>query len=146
VAKDQLLLKGNFGEQSRVASNLPLEDGKVAVTVQTGTPQQVGGYIRAGSEVVVYLTYTPVASNGSKGQLKTKVLLNRVQIIAIGSPSGQGSLVTVAVTPDQAARLIQAVSIGTLYLGLLTDSVDVKVDGGVNNVDDGAGAAPLFNK
>ena len=43
-----------------------------------------------------------------------------------------------------AERLIEGLSHGTLYLGLLTDSVDVQGGGGVDNTDGGNGSVPLF--
>jgi pilus assembly protein CpaB len=155
VAKDQLLLKGNFGAQSEVSSGLPLEDGKLAVTVQTGAPEQVAGYVQVGSQVAIFLTYNVVDQNGNKTNVqRTKVLLERVEVLAVGTFANRSSdsasrsngnlLITVAVTQDQAERLIEGLSHGTLYLGLLTDSVTVKPGPGVDNRDNSDGAAPLF--
>ena len=60
--------------------------------------------------------------------------------------SGVRSLmITVAVGQREAERLIEGLSHGTLYLGLLTDSVRVSTDGGVDNTDTGGGTAPLFD-
>jgi pilus assembly protein CpaB len=144
-----MLLKGNFGDRASDASGLALPDGMMAVTVQTGSPQQVAGYVHVGSEVVMFLTYSVVDSNGAKtNEQRTQVLLPKVQVLAIGGPNSSQSnlLVTVAVTPGDAERLIEGLSHGTLYLGLLTDSVTVKPDGGVNNKDgtNPANVSPLF--
>jgi hypothetical protein len=54
-------------------------------------------------------------------------------------------MLTVAVSQAEAERLIEGLSHGTLYLGLLTDSVQVAPGGGVDNTDSGGGGAPLFN-
>jgi pilus assembly protein CpaB len=154
IAVGQLLLAANFGEQTSVTSGLPLPDGKMAVTVQTGAPEQVAGYVRAGSQVAIFLTYGVVDKNGAKTNIeRTRVLLPRVEVLAVGThqassstnQSNAGSLMlTVAVDQGEAERLIEGLSHGTLYLGLLTDSVNMQSDPGVDNTDGGGGTSPLF--
>jgi pilus assembly protein CpaB len=157
ITVGQVLLAANFGDQSKITNGLALPDGKMAVTVQTGAPEQVAGYVQAGSQVAIFLTYTVVEANGSKTNIeRTRVLLPRVEVLAVGtyqsaqsrtttSSSGSGSLMlTVAVAQDEAERLIEGLSHGTLYLGLLTDSVQVNPGAGVDNTDGGTGSAPLF--
>jgi hypothetical protein len=64
---------------------------------------------------------------------------------AAGPTPRTGSLMrTVAVEPADAERLIEGLSHGTLYLGLLTDSVEVKADAGVDNTDGRVGSVPLL--
>ncbi|MGI5170000.1 Flp pilus assembly protein CpaB [Spirillospora sp. CA-253888] len=83
----------------------------------------------------------------------TRVLLPRVQVLAVGSrpattgdggsgdesgggsggKAGQTLPITVAVTQSEAERLVHAAQTGTLYLGLLTDSSDVRPGAGVDN-------------
>jgi pilus assembly protein CpaB len=154
ISAGQLLLAANFGDASSVTSGLPLPDGKMAITVQTGAPEQVAGYVRAGSQVAIFLTYGVVDKNGTKTNIeRTRVLLPRVEVLAVGtyqansdtSQSRSGSLMlTVAVDQSEAERLIEGLSHGTLYLGLLTDSVNVQSGPGVDNTDGGAGTSPLF--
>lgn len=155
----QILLAANFGDRSKVTSGLPLPEGKLAVTVQTGAPEQVAGYVQAGSQVAIFLTYPVLDSKGIKTTIeRTRVLLPRVEVLAVGTyrPSNDGTtggssdsragsvMITVAVDQAEAERLIGGLSHGTLYLGLLTDSVDVKTGTGVDNTDSGGGAVPLF--
>lgn len=155
VVVGQILLAANFGEQSKVTSGLALPEGKMAVTVETGAPEQVAGYVQAGSQVTIFLTYTVVELDGTKTNIeRTRVLLPRVEVLAVGTYSSSGTqtsaarsgsvLLTVAVSPDEAARLIEGLSHGTLYLGLLTDSVQVAPGGGVDNTDGGGPGGPLF--
>jgi pilus assembly protein CpaB len=155
IEAGQILLRANFGEQSTVTSGLPLPAGKMAVTVETGAPEQVAGYVQRGSQVVIFLTYTVVQPNGTKTNIeRTRVLLPRVEVLAVGtyqqartnantSTRTSTLLVTVAVSQDEAERLIEGRSHGTLYLGLLTDSVQVSPGSGVDNTD-GGGGSPLF--
>jgi pilus assembly protein CpaB len=150
----QLLLAANFGDQSSVTSGLALPEGKMAITVQTGAPEQVAGYVRVGSQVAIFLTYGVVDKTGAKTNIeRTRVLLPRVEVLAVGTyqassdtnQSRSGSLMlTVAVDQGEAERLIEGLSHGTLYLGLLTDSVNVQTGPGVDNTDGGTGTSPLF--
>ena len=159
IAAGQILLAANFGEQSKVTSGLALPEGKMAVTVETGAPEQVAGYVQAGSQVAIFLTYTVVEPNGTRTNIqRTRVLLPRVEVLAVGtyqsarnatgssgSAARSGSvMLTVAVSQAEAERLIEGLSHGTLYLGLLTDSVQVSPGGGVDNTDGNAGGVPLF--
>ena len=133
------------------------------MTVETGAPEQVAGYVQRGSQVVIFLTYTVVQPNGTKTNIeRTRVLLPRVEVLAVGtyqsarsatgtttgsagSAARSGSvMLTVAVSQADAERLIEGLSHGTLYLGLLTDSVQVSPGGGVDNTDGNAGGVPLF--
>ena len=161
IAPGQVLLAANFGEQSKVTSGLALPEGKMAVTVETGAPEQVAGYVQAGSQVAIFLTYPVVEPDGTRTNIeRTRVLLARVEVLAVGtyqsaraanagttssSTARSGSvMLTVAVSQGEAERLIEGLSHGTLYLGLLTDSVQVSPGSGVDNTDGGAGGVPLF--
>jgi pilus assembly protein CpaB len=163
IAPGQILLAANFGEQSKVTSGLALPEGKMAVTVETGAPEQVAGYVQVGSQVAIFLTYTVVEPNGTRTNIqRTRVLLPRVEVLAVGtyqstrtttggttgtagSAARSGSvMLTVAVSQADAERLIEGLSHGTLYLGLLTDSVQISPGSGVDNTDGGSGGSPLF--
>jgi len=160
IAVGQVLLAANFGEVSKVTSGLPLPEGKMAVTVETSAPEQVAGYVQAGSQVTIFLTYNLVSGNGTKSNIqRTRVLLARVEVLAVGTyqsaqarnATASGStarssslLLTVAVDQSEAERLIEGLNHGSLYLGLLTDSVDVRTGSGVDNTDGSSGSNPLF--
>jgi pilus assembly protein CpaB len=150
IVDGTMLLKANFGAHGSDAGGLPVADGMLAMTVQTGSPQQVAGYIHVGSQVVIFLTYDVVAPDGTKtGEQRTRVLLPKVQILAIGSANNNSNnslLVTVAVAPKDAPYLIEGLSHGTLYLGLLTDSANVSNAPTVSNEDGtrDSGVSPLF--
>ncbi|GAA1735454.1 Flp pilus assembly protein CpaB [Luedemannella helvata] len=161
IAAGQVLMAANFGSQSQIANGLALPSGSLAVTVETGAPEQVAGYVRPGSEISIFLTYKVVDSNGDPTKItRTRVLLPKVEVLAVGTytPNGGGGnandptagggsgslLVTVAVNQAEAERLIQGLNVGSLYLGLLGDSTDVKAGSGVDNRDSGAGSTPIF--
>jgi pilus assembly protein CpaB len=158
VAIGQVLLSANFGRRSEVTSGLALPDGKMAVTVETGAPEQVAGYVQPGSQVAVFLTYEVLDNKGDRtGVERTRVLLPRVEVLALGTyqpgdtredatagSQGGSVMLTVAVDQEEAERLIEGLSHGTLYLGLLTESVDVRAGSGVDNTDSAGGTSPLF--
>jgi pilus assembly protein CpaB len=156
IAAGQLLLRANFGDRTTVTSGLPLPEGKMAVTVETGAPEQVAGYVQPGSQVTIFLTYIVVETNGTRTNIeRTRVLLPRVEVLAVGTyqqartnanaaSRANSLMLTVAVSQDEAERLIEGLSHGTLYLGLLTDSVQVTPGSGVDNTDGGGGTGPLF--
>ncbi|MFU8850952.1 Flp pilus assembly protein CpaB [Micromonospora sp. SL1-18] len=162
IAEGQILLKANFGQPSQVTSGLELPDGKMAVTVQTGAPEQVAGYVRPGSEVAIFLTYKLLDKAGQESKIqRTRLLLEKVQVMAVGtytSPrdtrdtatsetasSGNGTLLlTLAVDQKEAERLILGLNTGSLYLGLLTDAVEVKPGGGVENTDKDSNVHSIF--
>lgn len=161
IAAGQVLVAANFGEQSTVTSGLPLPDGKMAVTVQTGAPEQVAGYVRPGSQVAIFLTYAMVDKDGKETKIKrTRLLLGKVEVLAIGrytpprdtadgtkaaTGASNGTLmVTLAVDQKEAERLVLGLNTGSLYLGLLTDTVTVKPGTGVENTDKAGGVNSLF--
>lgn len=161
IAAGQVLVAANFGEQSTVTSGLPLPDGKMAVTVQTGAPEQVAGYVRPGSQVAIFLTYAMVDRDGKETKIKrTRLLLAKVEVLAIGrytpprdttdgtkatAGASNGTLmVTLAVDQKEAERLVLGLNTGSLYLGLLTDTVTVKPGTGVENTDKAGGVNSLF--
>ena len=165
IAAGQVLMAANFGEQNKVTSGLTLPDGKMAVTVQTGAPQQVAGYVRPGSQVAIFLTYSLIDKNGKESKIKrTRLLLSRVEVLAVGTytppradteeggsksttkaTSASGTLLlTLAVNQKEAERLVLGLNTGSLYLGLLTDTVDVKPGTGVENTDKAGGVSSIF--
>ena len=158
IAAGQLLTAANFGNRTQVSSGLALPAGKMAVTVQTGAPEQVAGYVQQGSRVAMFLTYKVTNGSGEETRIRrTRVLLPDVEVLAVGAytrnggnaaDGGGGSngslLVTVAVNQAEAERLIQGLNVGSLYLGLLTDSTTVKPGPGVDNRDSDSASTPIF--
>jgi pilus assembly protein CpaB len=164
IQPGQILLSAMFSESSNVTSGLNLPDGTMAVTVETGVPEQVAGYVRPGARIAIFLTFNLLDDELEETKVqRTKVLLPGVEVIGTGTyrPSQNGQngqeettdgaaesnsgsmLVTVAVTQAEAERLIEGLHTGKLYLGLLTDSIEVVPGPGVDNVDM-TGAGPLF--
>ena len=124
----QLLLQSNFGVSAANTGALVIPDGQLAVTVSLSDPARVASFLQPGSEITIFVT-------GQSGNAKfTQVLIPRTQVLAVGSqvlptPDGAASgntsaLITVAVTPLQAKRLVHASQTLSLYFGLRTAGVD----------------------
>jgi pilus assembly protein CpaB len=155
IQAGQLLLKSMFAATKPTAAGLPIPEGKVAVSIELGAPQRVAGYVKAGSQIAVFDTYTvldeksrtPSGAGLEKQHESTQVtrlLLPKVEVLALGAPpnpnvksgdgGGQGGvLVTVAATQAEAERLIQRAQFGTLHFALLTDSSQIAPGNGTDS-------------
>jgi len=163
----QLLLRGAFDNPTVHSGGLAVPDGMLAVSVSMRVPAQVAGYVQPGSTVAVFDTFNVAEGKGTvpagdglasshEYDQATRLLLAKVQVLAIGGKGTPGALtvpapaqtqaangtpapdsatvlVTVAVNQDQAQRLVQAAQTGALYLALLGNGVDVKPGTGVDN-------------
>ncbi len=91
----QLLWRGVFGESTRVSGGLARPDGKVAVRIEMTATARVAGFVRPGSKVAVFDTFTVREGKGrvpSGTRLTdnyeynhaTRILLPRVEVLAVG--------------------------------------------------------------
>jgi pilus assembly protein CpaB len=177
VQSGQLLLRSMLVTSAQATSMgaLAIPKGMVAVTISTCMPGAVAGYVQPGSHVAVFGTFSDTKNNGSQscggsgsspgsGQtnlahVHTRILLPRVQVLAVGAapPSGQNGtssetassngssnqntssqnivMVTLAVSQPDAERLITLDSSGLTYMALLTPSSHTAFD---------TATAPLF--
>jgi pilus assembly protein CpaB len=153
IAQGDLVVASRFGTTPLGQKAIQVPEGQVAISVSLSDPAQVGTFVTPGSRIVIYDTYAPTAPAASASGAKvTQVLLGDVLVIAVGSTSltppagGQaqaaaasGALVTVALPPATAVKLVHGIQTGTLYAGL--DGTNTKVDLGQVVSD-----ATLFNK
>lgn len=124
----QILLESNFGLSAANTGSLVIPDGELAVTVSLSDPARVANFLQPGSEITIFVT-------GQNGKQKfTGVLIPKAKVLAVGNqvlPSQGGAagtntsaLITVAVNPSQAKKLIHASQTLALYFGLRTTGVD----------------------
>ncbi|MEV4412458.1 Flp pilus assembly protein CpaB [Catellatospora sp. NPDC049609] len=148
VQPRQLLLKGMFGAATKLSGGVAVPEKMMAVSVKTAVEEEVGGFVRPGSQIAVFTTLKSQTA-GAQGSV-TKLLLPRVEVLAVGAYGQDGVtsaqretaeakggtvtlLVTLAVTQADAERLVHAVRTGRLYLALLTDSSEVRPGTGVDD-------------
>jgi len=133
IAPGEFVVASRFGTTPLGQKAISVPDGQVAISLSLPDPARVGAFVTPGSRIVLYDTYVPAA--GAKGAVagvkSTRVLLDDVLVIAMGStsltpPAGggetpaaaAGALVTVALPPATAAKLVHGIQTGTLYAGL----------------------------
>lgn len=131
IAAGEIITTTQFNTSSSGGLDIPA--GTNAVTINLGVPQGVARYIQPGAEANVYVTYKdlPDVNDASEATI-TQLVLSNVKVLAnqpaILTPAqeqqaetGTGGeiLLTVAVSPDQAEKLIFAKENGSLWLGLV---------------------------
>jgi len=157
VNAGQILLSTNFVSELPDISPVAIPDGLMAISIEMGDVQKVGNFLRPGSEVVIFNSYsgsgtTDANGNTSSADLTTRVLVDRAVVLGIGetastpatNPDGTpatitpSSLITLGVDQSEAEKIIQASQTGSLYFGLLGNGTDVTGSNGTT-------AGNLFN-
>ncbi|MEI2766485.1 MAG: RcpC/CpaB family pilus assembly protein [Dermatophilaceae bacterium] len=165
VQPGEFLMTARFGTTPVGSKAIEVPAGMLAVSVQLTDPGRVGTFVRPGTHLAIYDSFTlkslgddPKSKLINDNDIKqTNLLLDDVLVIGIGdtplaapvaAPTGDAAaksngqqnnvasfLVTVAVTPAQSTRLVHGINTGTLYAALRGS--DVKLDPGtsVNDVN-----------
>jgi pilus assembly protein CpaB len=147
IYKGEQILPEKFG--TTVASGtLAVPKGMVAISVQLTDPDRVAGFVQPGSKIAIFTCVLgPVATK--KGEISNdtcngvRLLLSNVQVLGTGDtslltttstdPSGTQTseqlpktLITLALTQDQAQKTIYANRNGELTFALMNDESNVK--------------------
>jgi pilus assembly protein CpaB len=140
------LVGDQFVQSSQLVNTVAgaIPKGKEAITVSLDQTHAVGGFLTPGDKVnmILNLTIKDIKKSSGEGVRTTAFLLPGVKVIAVGSttilPSSSSaspvaaggvttttqaqtqpaSLITLEVTPRQAEQIVQATTIGTMYLSL----------------------------
>ncbi|MDF2146411.1 Flp pilus assembly protein CpaB [Knoellia sp. p5-6-4] len=158
IPPGEYVLSARFGTTPTGTKAIEVPAGMVAVSVELSDPARVGTFVTPGTRIAIFDSYK-IKAIGDDDKSKTlndadvkgtSVLLEDVLVIAMGDtalaggqkkegdgeagqPTAPSFLVTVAVTPKDAARLIHGINTGELYAALRGS--DVKMTG-VPRVDD----------
>ena len=160
IQPGEYLLSARFGSTPVGEKAIEVPAGKLAVSVQLTDPARVGKFVTPGSHITIYASYKiQLLDDSDKAKLindhdvkGTHVLLEDVQVIGMGETplaapkktddesannqqSGQSFLVTVAVTPSQATKLIHGINNYTLYAGLRGSDVKISPEDQINDTD-----------
>jgi pilus assembly protein CpaB len=163
IAPGEYIQTARFGTTPTGTKAIEVPQGMVAVSVQLSDPARVGSFVTPGTHIAIFDSYKikAIGDDAKSKALNeadingTSVLLDDVLVIGMGDAAlnpgqiqgtgdakedGQAAqsgapsfLVTVAVTPQNAARLVHGINNGTLYAALR--SADLKM-GTVPRVDD----------
>lgn len=148
IFPNEQIITGKFGEPGE-QKVLTIPDGDVAISVNLSDTGRVAGFVSPGSEVAIFWS-APTA--GANGQDAVRLLLPRVQVIAVGAttvisttttdPAGAQTteqlprtLFTLAANQEEAERIMFAASRGSLSFALLTEKSDVKAGPGTTADD-----------
>jgi len=136
IAPGEFVVASRFGTTPLGQKAIQVPDGQVAISISLSDPARVGTFVSPGSHIVIYDTYVPAVagskSAGASAAKATQVLLDDVLVIAVGTtsltpaansdgetpPVAAGALVTVALPPETAAKLVHGIQTGVLYAGL----------------------------
>lgn len=128
IQPGQILTTALFALTAANTGALNIPEGMLAVTIPMADPAKVASFLQPGSEVAIFVT----GSLQGQGPESTQVLLPRVTVLAVGDQVADmsqatinASLITLALTPIEAKKIIYASKNLTLYFGLRTDDVEV---------------------
>jgi pilus assembly protein CpaB len=150
-AGEQIISDKFGGEVEAATSPLQIPKGMMAISVNLTDPARVAGFVNPGSEVAIFLN----GADTTTGAPFTRLLLDRVTVLGVGSTTPTTTtttttdgaqtteqlprtLLTLALTQQDAQRVLFASGNGELAFGLLTGNSTVQPDAGVT-------AADLFN-
>lgn len=130
---EQLIAKkfGTLGD----TDSLVIPEDKMAVSVELTDFERVAGFVNPGNDVSVFVTLTP---NGAAANPVTRIVLPRSPVLGVGTTSVTSrttqtddgdtateevarTILTLAVTQDEAEKLVLADRAGDLNFALLTD-------------------------
>jgi pilus assembly protein CpaB len=128
-------------------SALPIPDTQTAISMSLTDTGRVAGFVNPGSEVAIYYTGT-----NQGGQRFTRLLLERVTVIGVGSTTSTPTttttaegeqttealpktLMTLALDQADAEKVLFAQSDGELTFALLTDESKINPGPGVTAAD-----------
>lgn len=158
ILPGEQILGGKFGPPGS-SGQLSIPDDKIAISVELSDPARVAGFIASGSEVALFAS-TELEQITPEGDTKplgswTRLFIDRATVIGIGDTTigtqtkkteneDQTStteeqvprtIVTLAVTQQQAELIQQAAHTSALSFALLTDTSSVKVGRSIGMAD-----------
>jgi pilus assembly protein CpaB len=151
VFAGEVLLRAKFADQRARTGNLVIPKDQIAISIELGDPQRVAGFVVPGSEVAIFATIDGASTASADGSTTegpyTRLLLPRTSVIAVGPatlrPADEDAeaeedavakaVLTVAVTQEDAERLVHSAQQGELYFGLLSPTSKTGPGTGVTN-------------
>lgn len=139
------IISAKFGTSAAVQSSLQIPDGMMASSVNLTDPGRVAGFVNPGSEVSIFYT----ATDPSTGAAFTRLLLDRVTVLGVGSTTPVSTtttdqtgasttenlprtIITLALTQQQVEKVTFGAANGELSFALLTEKSAVQADPGVD--------------
>ncbi len=132
------IVADKFGTNAaEAASPLGIPEGKMAISVNLTDPDRVAGFVNPGSEVAIFVTAQDAGDSEASAGPRTKLLLQRVTVLGVGSTTPvttttttqdgtqqteqlPRTLLTLALTQQEAQRVILASKTLDVTFALLT--------------------------
>lgn len=145
VLPNEVLVLGRWGSPDEVdARTLDIPEDFQALSVQVAIPPGVAGFVRPGDEVSLIATTdtTEVEEEEdgeivvTEGEIRSQYLLQNISVLSVGQrvtteeggedveEGGGNVLLTVALEPEDAERLVFAIETSSLYFTLLPPDAD----------------------
>lgn len=131
IQPGEYLQSARFGTTPLGTQAITVPKGQLAVSISLDDSSRVGAFLTPGSRIVLYDTWSVAgASSSDLDKKQTRALFDDVLVIAVGGtslsptasqgtqPQASGTLVTLALTPADSIKLVQAVKTGELYAAL----------------------------
>jgi pilus assembly protein CpaB len=124
VAEGQILTLDQFQQAQTRIGTLNIPDGKTALALQLNNVPGVAGFAGAGDKIDIYgISKEPVTNVARVRRVMSGVEVLKVNGTTLvptqGQPGGPGLVFLVAVTPEQAERLVYLTSIDQMYFALM---------------------------
>ncbi|MDQ4052610.1 MAG: Flp pilus assembly protein CpaB [Actinomycetota bacterium] len=112
------LIPEKFGGASEVEAetSLPIPKGNMAISINLSDTARVAGFVNPGSEVAIFMT----GAVGASAEDSTRLLLDRVTVIAVGSTTQ----VTTTTTDPEGAQTVEALPRTLFTLSLDQEQVE----------------------
>ena len=140
------LISSKFGATGSSTGGLTIPKGKIAISVNLSDPARVAGFVNPGDKVAIFMNGAGAAGNYSR------LLLANTQVIGVGTTTmvattktsadgGQTTdqlpktLLTLAVSQDEAERVLYAGNNGDLAFGLLNNNSQVAPSKGITGAN-----------
>lgn len=130
ILEGEVISRERFVTRAEATGRLDIPDGFEAVSVQVSTPPGVGGFVRPDDQVSLIVTIDETGDGGVRSQY----LLQDIRVLAVGRDTSadfipnldevDAVLLTLAVEPEDAERLVFAVENGSLYFTLLPEDAE----------------------
>jgi pilus assembly protein CpaB len=130
ILTGEIILRERWGTTAEVSVGLDIPEGFEAVAVEVAVPPGVAGYVAAGTQVSILATIESEADDavapaeadeeGAVPEEEAVPLEVRTQYLL----QGVDVLMTLAVQPEDAERLVFAVANGSLYFTLLPEDAE----------------------
>jgi pilus assembly protein CpaB len=145
ILPGQVVQQSMFGARAETGQ-LPVEKGKIGLSVQLGDPERVAGFVQPGSRVAVFATVTD-----DKGKSATRLLLPGVNVTAVGPSTAvttttsdaqsqeqtteqiPKAILTLSLDQTEAEKVVFAQKDGQLYFALMTQDSRLKAGPGVDS-------------